>query len=86
MGTAEITIEQIVNLALALKKSERVRLITRLVEMMSNSMDTPVASQAVGARNSPLRGALAHLGPAPSAEQIDNVRREMWSEFPREDI
>ena len=33
-----------------------------------------------------LRGALADLGPAPSAEDIDEVRREMWPNFPRDDV
>lgn len=36
-------------------------------------------------RNS-LYGALAHLGPAPSAEEIDEARREAWANFPRDDI
>jgi hypothetical protein len=31
-------------------------------------------------------GLLADLGPAPSAEDIDEVRREMWANFPRDDI
>ena len=31
-------------------------------------------------------GILAHLGPAPSAEDIDEVRREMWANFPRDDV
>lgn len=31
-------------------------------------------------------GILAHLGSAPSAEDIDEVRREVWKNFPREDI
>jgi hypothetical protein len=31
-------------------------------------------------------GALADLGPAPSAEDIAEMRREVWGKFPREDI
>jgi len=31
-------------------------------------------------------GALADLGPAPSAEDIQEVRKEMWANFPDEDI
>lgn len=31
-------------------------------------------------------GILADLGPAPSAEDIDEARREAWKNFPREDI
>jgi hypothetical protein len=33
-----------------------------------------------------LHGALASLGPAPSAEDIEAVRREMFQNFPRNDI
>lgn len=31
-------------------------------------------------------GLCADLGPAPSAEEIDEARREMWAGFPRDDI
>ena len=31
-----------------------------------------------------LWGVLQHLGPAPSAEDIDEARREAWANFPRE--
>ncbi len=33
-----------------------------------------------------LYGIAAHLGPAPSAEEIDEARREAWANFPRDDI
>jgi hypothetical protein len=33
-----------------------------------------------------LLGLCADLGPAPSAEDTDEARREMWANFPREDI
>ncbi len=33
-----------------------------------------------------VRGALADLGPAPSAEDIDEARREAWDNFPRDDF
>ncbi len=33
-----------------------------------------------------LYGIAAHLGPAPSAEDIDEARREAWANFPRDDI
>lgn len=33
-----------------------------------------------------LLGVLAHLGQAPSAEEIDEARREIWANFPREDF
>ena len=33
-----------------------------------------------------LKGSLAHLGFDVTSEDIDEVRREMWKNFPREDI
>ncbi len=33
-----------------------------------------------------LLGLWADLGPAPSAEDIDEARREAWANFPRDDI
>jgi predicted acetyltransferase len=33
-----------------------------------------------------LYGALAHLEPAPSAEEIDQARTEAWANFPRDDV
>ncbi len=33
-----------------------------------------------------LLGLWADFGPAPSAEDIDEARREMWDNFPRDDI
>jgi hypothetical protein len=44
---------------------------------------------AEGVKPAPKRsllGLLADLGPAPSAEDIDEARREMWANFPRDDI
>lgn len=33
-----------------------------------------------------VRGACRDLGPAPSAEEIDEARADLWGRFPREDI
>lgn len=32
----------------------------------------------------PVRGLLRDLGPAPSKDEIDEARREVWAGFPRE--
>ena len=45
--------------------------------------------QAESAKKPPLRsieGLWAHLGISLSAEEIDENQREMWRNFPREDI
>ena len=34
----------------------------------------------------PVRGLLRDLGPAPSHDEIDEVRREVWAGFPRENL
>ncbi len=80
MSTAEITIEQILNLAQTLKPTDRKQLIARLMTESS-----PVKPESATPRR-PLRGLLADLGPAPSAEEIDEAKREMWGNFPREDF
>ena len=81
MSAAEVTIERILNLAAHLQPNEQAQLISRLAAVMEKSV--PVA--ATEPRPS-LYGALADLGPAPSAEDIDEVRREMWANFPRDDF
>lgn len=55
----------------------------RLVERIMGRMKDAVPS------NEPLeslRGLWEGMGTAPSAEDIDEIRREMWKNFPREDI
>lgn len=84
MSTAEITIEQIVNLAKTLKPLERAQLIARLKTLLESSPVKPEHVPVTPRRS--LRGMLADLGSAPSAEEIDEARREMWGNFPREDF
>lgn len=84
MSTAEITIEQILNLAKTLKPTEREQLIARLKTVLESSPIKSDAEPATPRRS--LRGLLSDLGPAPSAEDIDEARREMWGNFPREDF
>lgn len=47
-----------------------------------------IVGERVAAMHSPrsMLGLLAPFSPAPSAEEIDEARREMWATFPREDI
>jgi hypothetical protein len=42
--------------------------------------------EAPGQPRKSVRGLLAHTGGSVSAEDIDEARREMWGNFPREDI
>jgi hypothetical protein len=81
MSAAEATIERILNLAADLQPKEQAQLISRLATVMEKSV--PVAE----AKSRPsLYGALADLGAAPSVEDIDEIRREMWANFPRDDF
>ncbi|HMV49253.1 MAG TPA: hypothetical protein PLD20_05895 [Blastocatellia bacterium] len=84
MSTAEITMDQIVNMAKMLKPAEREQLISRLKGLLESSSIKSEPESLTPRR--PLRGMLADLGPAPSAEDIDEAKREMWGNFPREDF
>ena len=61
--------------------------LARLIADLSGTLARELQSgeQRVVPRRSAY-GVLAHLGPAPSAEEIDEARREAWANFPRDDI
>ncbi len=42
-------------------------------------------NKAPEATGNTLRGLLVHLEPVPSAEETDEVQREMWANWPLED-
>lgn len=77
MTHVDIVFEQ----AQHLSPTEKAELVARLAQ----SLQTEISDQPKTLRKS-MRGILAHLGPAPSAEDIDEVRREMLKNFPREDM
>jgi hypothetical protein len=79
--TKVATLEQVVSLARQLPPVEKIRLIERMVPEIERDM----LGQRPLKRKS-LLGLCADLGPAPSAEDIDEIRREMWAGFPRENI
>ncbi|MBC8076167.1 MAG: hypothetical protein H7Y32_08860 [Chloroflexales bacterium] len=76
-----MSFEQVLELAKRLQPADQARLVEQLapaiVQALSQPRKTPRPS---------LFGALKHLGPAPSAEEIDEMRREAWANFPREDV
>jgi len=74
-----VTLEEVLFLARQLPSLDKVRLIERIAPDIERDIR----------QGQPLRsllGLCADLGPTPSAEDIDEVRREMWKNFPREDI
>jgi hypothetical protein len=70
------TYDTVIDLVRRLSLAERVRLIALIASSLVEEEATPPIQS--------LRGLLS--GDAPSANEIDEARREMWSNFPREDI
>lgn len=69
------TIEQLTTLAEKLTYAEKLRLLENIIAMLKiqgESSGEPTAKDT-------LYGALSHLGPAPSSEDIDEMRREAWA-------
>ncbi len=79
--TKAATLEQVVSLARQLPPVEKIRLIER----MAPEIERDMLGQRPPRRKS-LLGLCADLGSAPSVEDIDEIRHEMWADFPREDI
>lgn len=76
-----MTLEQVFNLAKQLSLVDKVRLI----QQMAPEIERELVRQTSSRRRS-LWGICANLGTAPSAEEIDEARREMWANFPGENI
>ena len=74
-------LEDVVALASRLSALDKVRLVERVAATIEQDL---TGSQKAPSRS--LLGILAHLGSAPSAEEIDQARREGWANFPRDDI
>ena len=78
-----VAFDQVVFQALGLPPLQKVQLVEKLMRVLEKELATvPEASQP---RRS-LYGMLAHLGPAPSAEEIDQARAEAWANFPHNDL
>lgn len=74
-------LEVIIAQAILLSPLDKVRLVERVMAGLKLDL--------LSSSNEPRRsiyGIFAHLSPAPSAETIDEVRREVWTDFPRKDI
>jgi len=81
MESKTLAFDDLVEQALNLSPLEKVRLMERLVV----TLETDLKKQDKRPLDT-LHGLCADLGSAPSAEEIDEVRREVWRNFPREDI
>ncbi len=81
MADTVTTLDEVVTLASQLSPEDKVLLIERMASLLKRDFPLPTPKPKRS-----LFGILAHLGPAPSAEEIDEARREAWANFPREDI
>lgn len=81
MSDEQATLEEVVTQAQRLSPLDKVRLVERVMAHLEYDLRAPgpPASRS-------LYGLWADLGPGPSAEEIDEARREEWTNFPREDI
>jgi hypothetical protein len=82
-GTAMTTYEEVISMIEHLSDADQMRIVEHIGGVHRHKLTSRKIN--VQPRKS-FYGALAHLGTAPSAEDIDEARREMWANFPREDI
>jgi hypothetical protein len=76
-----VTLEEALDLVKQLSPVDKARLIERIVPDIERELKA-----ARPAPRKSLWGLCADLGPGPSAQEIDQARREEWANFPREDI
>ena len=81
MEEATVTLEQVVSLANQLSPLDKLRLIARMVPEIERELTEQKPVQLKS-----LRGLWKGLVSDISAEEIDELRKEMWGNFPREDI
>jgi hypothetical protein len=75
-----VTLEQALDVVKHLSPVDKARLIERILP----DIERALAALPRGPRTS-LWDLCADLGTAPSAEEIDQARRQEWATFPRED-
>lgn len=76
-----VTLDQVLGLAHQLSPRDQARLVARLAPALERALEQPLSSPRPD-----FWGMLSDLGAAPSAEEIDEARREAWANFPHEDI
>lgn len=82
MAPKPVTLEDVVMLARRLPPRDKLRLVERVLP----DLDGALAADSGRIRRRSLLGLCADLGQAPSGEDIDALRQEMWQGFPREGI
>lgn len=79
-----ISLDDALDIASRLSNRDKLHLITELSTQLERNPLFERKSAARAERS--LLGALAHCGPAPSTEDIDEARDEMLANFPREEL
>ena len=82
MTAKSVLLEEVVTLARRLPPKDKLRLVERVLP----DLDDALTEDAGRIRRRSLLGLCADLGSAPSAEDIDTLRQEIWRGFPREGI
>jgi hypothetical protein len=82
----DVTVESVLALMRRLPPRDRLRVIAAALPEAERDLPTEPKQQAAKRPLRSLYGILQEYGPAPSAEEIDEARREAWANFPREDI
>lgn len=77
----EARLEEILTLINALPLEDRVKLIERIAAGVTYDLTGKETTAQKVKPTKSLLGLLADLGPAPTAEDIDEVRREMWGGY-----
>lgn len=75
------TLDDLIEYAKQLSAFDKLRLVEELIPDVKATI-----AQAPPAPLKSAHGALADLGTAPSAEDIERTRREMFHRFPRNDV
>ena len=79
MSDLTVELETVVDMVRGLSPLEKVRLVEEVMTLLQGDLTEPIP----GSKRS-LYGILPNTGL--TAEDITEVRKEMWSNFPREDI
>ena len=77
MSTNVSQFEHAVEVALTLSPVDKVRLVEQIMATLAHDLTQDIEQHKPKAKHS-LYGLLADLGQAPSADDIDDARREMW--------
>jgi hypothetical protein len=80
------SVEDVLRQALRLPTLQKIRLVEKLMRELEIEMSGVGDKSSEGMPRRSLYGLLAHLGSAPSAEEIDEARREIWANFPRKEL